>query len=219
MKKFIEKMGSELVKCDLNCEGVISDPRMGILPRCLFFEDNKGKNGVIVVGLNPGHSDTDKEQRKYYIKNKCSYESTVKYWEEKNWGYFKKIREFIEIMNFNGPIIWTELVKCECLEKETFEKIPLQTIRTCIDKFLRKEIKKCPDNYIIIAVGKEAFKFCSLSFPKKFVIGVPHSSGSYSSRLFTELLEDVKNNKNKYKKMISRKKDINGYVMALWLKP
>jgi hypothetical protein len=215
MKEIVKEIGNEMVKCPFHCEGIINDPKSGIIPRCLFFEEREGKNGAIVVGLNPGHS--TKEQREYAIKNNCSYDSTVEFWKNKYWAYFKRTKELLDLLGFDGPIIWTELVKCECLEKQVFSDIPIQTKRTCIDKFLRKEVDRYP-KYPIIAAGNEAFEFCSLSFPYNFIIGIPHPSPAHKNA-FNDLLKDAKNNKQKYVQFISQQKDSNGYFRAINLKP
>jgi len=217
MKNVINQIGEELVGCNYKCEGIINEPVKGIIPRGLILE-NEGRNGekgVIVVGLNPGKSNKKgTNEKKLYLDNYCTYESTLKYWRTvKNVVYFKRIRELIDLFGFDGPIIWTELVKCEC--KEGVRTIPIQTLRTCFNKYLKKEIKKYP-NYTIIANGRESFRFCALSFPNNFIIGVPHSSGSYGD--FVNLLKDVKKNTNKYMNIISKNKDKNNMIKALFLK-
>jgi len=51
----LNKLGEQLVKYDLGCDGITNEPHNGIIPRCLILESRPaGKNTCIVVGLNPG---------------------------------------------------------------------------------------------------------------------------------------------------------------------
>lgn len=55
-----------------------------------------------------------------------------------NRSYFKRTRDLITLLGFDGNILWTDLAKCECLGKNG--KLPIQTLRVCINRFLRKEV-------------------------------------------------------------------------------
>lgn len=164
----LKKLGEELVNCNLNCESINNNPTLGIIPRCLIIENRHGKN-CIVVGLNPGKC--KKKERDYYLNRGIKYESLSGYFLEsnlKNRPYFKRTRDLITMLGFDGDILWTDLAKCECLGKNG--KISIQTLRVCINRFLRKEIKyfKCST---IFALGNVAFDFCALSFPDHFIVG------------------------------------------------
>ncbi|HUV80706.1 MAG TPA: hypothetical protein VMW40_07815 [Candidatus Bathyarchaeia archaeon] len=76
----LEKLGNDLVKCSLNCEGITNDPTRGIIPRSLIKQERNGKNAVIVVGLNPGKC--NKQEQDYYLKNGFSYKSLQNYFFE-----------------------------------------------------------------------------------------------------------------------------------------
>ena len=39
----LEKLGNDLVKCSLNCEGITNDPTRGIIPRSLIKQERNGK--------------------------------------------------------------------------------------------------------------------------------------------------------------------------------
>ena len=112
--------------------------------------------------------------------------------------------------DFDGPILWTELVKCQCSDKNGV--IPIQTMRTCINIYLKKEIELLP-NYTIFGVGNSAFEFCALSFPHHFIIGVPHPTGSYGN--FSRLSKNIDRNEQKYLDKISERKGSDGRYKAI----
>jgi len=209
----LNELGEKLVKCNLNCEGINNNPKKGIIPRCLIPEKRNGTNKCIVVGLNPGKC--KKKERNYYLTRGIKYKSIVGYFFESNLNkraYFKRTRDLITQLGFDGNILWTDLVKCECLGKNG--KIPVQTLRVCINKFLREEINlfKCST---IFALGNVAFDFCALSFPNHFIVGIPHPTGSYG--VFTKLKKRITLNPNYFIDKISDRKDNNGNYKAIHL--
>ncbi len=84
-----------------------------------------------------------------------------------------------------GPILWTELAKCEA-KKAT--QISVQTLRTCMRIYLAEELKLVPQNWPIIAAGAEAYKALAYRFADHIVLGVPHPTGSHGQ--FTKLIND-----------------------------
>lgn len=176
----IEKIGARLVGCDLNCPGIRNEPAKGVIPRGLIFESRKptGKS-CIVVGLNPGKCNS--RERTHLKSHGLTYQSFRAYFDEpfgpqkrmlKNVPYFKKARNFItDELKFDGNILWTNLAKCECKGRNGI--VPIQTLRVCINRFLRSEIATL-DCETIVALGNQAFDFCALSFPDRLVIGIAH---------------------------------------------
>lgn len=210
----IEKLGRKLVKCKLNCMGISNNPKLGIIPRCLNIEKRTGRNKCIVVGLNPGNC--KERERQYYLEKGIKYKSIDDYFNKENLNYkkyYKRTKDLIALLGFQGDILWTELAKCESAVKG--KKPHILTFRVCINRFLRKELK-CFNCKIIFALGNFAFEFCALSFPDHFVVGLPHPSGSFGN--FNALLKDVSSRKGKYKKIIAKTKDSNGYFTAVQLK-
>jgi hypothetical protein len=211
-KEEITKLGNSLVQCSYQCEGVVNEPEKGIIPRCLIYEERK-KNapGSIVVGINPGKC--SESERQYYIDNGKTYKSFIDFWDQKvkNLAYYKKSRELITMLGFEGDILWTDLAKCECRGENG--NVPVQTLRVCIDRFLEKEIKILPDNFTIIALGNIAFDFCALRFPNRFVIGLPHPTGAYGT--FKRLKDNILENKEKYLADIAKRKDDYNYYRAI----
>jgi hypothetical protein len=179
---YIKKIGEELI-CDkdyLNYPDLLYDPENGILPRYLVYYDyNRKEDGVgcVIVGLNPGQSD-EKEHR-FYIDNGASYENSLRYWKDRiqNLPYYVRLRNIANEFGFLGPILWTELVKCENSTKG--KNLCVETIRDDINKYLFREIDVISEEWPLIGVGRRAYEILSYSFPKRFIIGLPHVTGSY----------------------------------------
>ncbi|MDD5474301.1 MAG: uracil-DNA glycosylase family protein [Candidatus Methanoperedens sp.] len=211
----INLLGEKLVKCNLKCEGINNNPKEGIIPRCLMVEKGNGSNSCIVVGLNPGKCNED--EKKYYLGHGIKYESLLRYFSEsnlKNIPYFKKTRDLITTqLGFKGDIVWTNLVKCEC--KGENGKIPIQTLRVCINRFLREEVK-ISNCSTIFALGNEAFKFCALGFPNHFIVGIPHPKARFGD--FDKFNEKFLSNPSRYINILSNPKDNNGNYKAVDLK-
>lgn len=203
LKRGIDKIGNKLVKCRKYCDGlgISNESEKGIIPRCLYFENkNRNKNkGCVVVGINPGRSKPD--ERKFYLDKEISYKKVIDYFEEEisEHKYYIYLRKFVDLMGYKGPILWTELVKCENDSKTKFP--PLQTFRACTKIFLSKELELVPDNWPLIAIGREAHKALSYLYPDRSVLGVPHPTGSYG--YFNKLFTDI--NKNCFTEDIRQK--------------
>ncbi len=185
MERRIHGIGRSLVRCTNSCVGITNDRLSGILPRCLYFErDGRSESdGCVMVGLNPGGSD-EKEQE-YFKRYGTTYSAWLEFWNKNNhrFPYHTKLRKMADQLELYGPILWTELAKCEssdnCLP-------PLQTFRVCAGLYLRKELEVIPEEWPIFAVGKETYKALLYLFPTRAVIGVPHPTGSWGNfqRLF-----------------------------------
>ncbi|MDD3159972.1 MAG: uracil-DNA glycosylase family protein [Candidatus ainarchaeum sp.] len=188
--------------CDLNCEGIINDKKNGVPPRCLILEKQPGKNNCIVVGINPGI--IRKKEQNYYKKNGIDHKVIHEYWEKEisKVSYYSRTKELLNCLNFDGNILWTELVKCQSKSK----KIPLQTLRTCINNWLKKEINLF-ENQPIFALGNQAYEYCALSFPNNTIIGLPHPSGPFSNNKFIKLIKKVKQNPKEYLNKINNNKN------------
>lgn len=194
----IRKIGCEMLNCSQNCPGISLNQKNGILPRCLIFEAREStdlKNGCVIVGINPGHCKPD--EREYYLGNGISYDSILEYWRQRISGckYYMALRKFGEELGLIGPILWTELVKCE--NKQGLRELPLRTFRTCTMKYLSQELDIAPADWPLIAVGKEVYHALAYLYPKRILIGIPHPTGSYGhfKKLFNEearLLEQFK---------------------------
>lgn len=199
----IKKLGEELIKCRLNCEGINNNPKLGIIPRCLILEKRQGKKNCIVIGLNPGKC--RQEERDYFLEKGLKYDSIPGYFFEKNLNnraYFKRTRDILTVLGFDGDILWTDLVKCECIGENG--TIPIQTMRVCINKFLRQEINIFKSSNIF-ALGNQVFDFCALSFPNHFIVGIPHPTGSHGD--FNDFKKNVLNDPARFIRAIKEEKD------------
>jgi hypothetical protein len=206
-------IGNQLVSCKANCLGTQEvDIKNGIIPRCLILEFNERTNpmGTVIVGINPGKSKLHEQE--YYKRNFCSYQSVIDYYFEeglKDHKYYVYLRDFVNCLGRLGPILWTELVKCENKQRNT--KPPLQTFRYCTNKFLNREIKAVPDSWLLVAAGKEAYKALVYIYPQRPLIGIPHptSSRGYFHKLF------INKRRNEFKeKDFNNNKSVN---KAIWL--
>jgi len=123
-------LGEKLVKCNLNCDGINNKPKAGIIPRGLILDARKGAKICVVVGLNPFEG--KKDERDYYRNKGIKYSSISGYFQDsnlKNKRYYKRTKEMITSLGFDGDILWTDLVKCELKSKK--DKLPLSTLRVC----------------------------------------------------------------------------------------
>jgi hypothetical protein len=185
----IDEIGRDLVRCDIHCPGIALNHSEGILPRCLILETEgraEGK-GSVIVGINPGRSKA--HERDFYRLNGQTYEQEIRYWQEyiARHPYYRRLRNFADGIGFNGPILWTELVKCENVSAESGLP-PLQTFRTCTETYLQRELQAVPHDWALIAVGTESYKALAYMFASRAVIGVPHPTGSRGqfARLFDQ---------------------------------
>lgn len=185
----VQRIGRRMVGCQQYCEGIALDALTGILPRCLILKtENRGTSkGSAIVGINPGRSSS--REREFYVTRGPTYQNTVKYWERaiRQRRYYRWLGKLVDGLGFHGPILWTELAKCESTP-ETSGLLPLQTFRTCVGMYLQEELEPIPHTWPLIAIGTEAYKALAYLFPKRAVLGVPHPTGSrgHFARLFDD---------------------------------
>lgn len=180
-------LGGKLLDCRDACQGIQQDRSAGVLPRSLFLErpDATGR-GCLAVGLNPGTSRPP--ERRFFREDGPTYENTKQYRMRINdRPYFKRSRQVIDQLGLTGPILWSNLAKCE---NETGRKKspPLQTLRHCTTKYLRQELAASPPEWIVLGIGWEAFRALAYLVPERGVIGIPHPTGGF--RDFRKLLND-----------------------------
>jgi hypothetical protein len=180
----INRIGNKMIACRQRCPGIVLELKEGILPRCLVLENGQRKErGVVIVGINPAESNS--KERNYYADNRQTYKSAVKYWQDHiSKGYHKHytpLRRILKVLGFDGPTLWTELVKCE--NATAHKGMPLdQTFDTCIELYLREELSSVPNDWSLIAIGKKAYKQLASRFPECTIIGVPHPAYGHLER-------------------------------------
>ncbi len=153
------------------------DPGKGILPRGLVYETEQrnGSTGCVIVGLNPGVA--EKEEKAVLRKNP-TYNSFLRFWQDHiaDKPYYARLRNAADALGLKGPILWTELVKCQSWDNG---KVCVQTIRADVNRYLLREIDAVPLSWPLIGVGKKAYEILSYLYPKRVVIGIPHATGAY----------------------------------------
>jgi hypothetical protein len=175
----IRSIGEELVQCRKACEGISCDHASGQIPRCLFLdvEGRSAARGSAVVGLNPGRAAAP--ERTSYVKAGGTYNSVVAWYNDhgRRHPYVKHLQRLLELLELGGPVLWTELAKCENSPDQT-GLLPLQTFRTCTATFLDRELEVLPPDWPLLAVGVEVYKALAYRFPSRTVLGLPHPTGS-----------------------------------------
>lgn len=211
LREKVAEIGNQLIRCKIGCSDINCSQEKGIIPRGLRFEEGSRKgNGLIIVGLNPGHIKDD-EREAYadlHRRGKFTYDRVqearkrVKEVRKKGSIYSKKLRDFANEVGFSGPILWTNLVKCE--NNKGTKSLSVQTKRVCVRTYLIEELKAAPGDWPVIAAGKEAFKALTYLCPNRVIIGIPHPTGG--GRDFWRLLKKVGKKKwavrKKYKKLV-----------------
>lgn len=202
----INRLGNEMVNCKLHCDKIENNPEFGAIPRGLYLETKNRSTGkgIIVVGMNPGKiQKNDNGEYSAILRKASSYENYKSAFETyvlyKN-SYHNRIRQIIDALNFNGPILWTEIVKCQ---SENNGELPATTIRTCVHRFLKKEVELL--DYPILALGDKAYNTCLLIFPERKVIGCSHPSGANVS--FPGFFKNLISKKNKVMLHLDKLKD------------
>jgi hypothetical protein len=178
LRATIETIGAQMVRCDRACTGVLLDPPSGAVPRSLYLEEGteKGSLGAAVVGMNPGQP--MKGEFAHYLQNGNSYAAVTTWFAQhgRTHRYHKNIRRLLDCMDVAGPILWTELAKCQSLTAG--KAPPLQTFRTWSSAFLNRELEALPTFWPILAIGRDAYSAVSFRFADRRVVGVPHPTGS-----------------------------------------
>jgi hypothetical protein len=220
LHKAIVAIGNQMVSCALECEGVARRQQRGILPRCLVLEgaERTSGKGAIVCGLNPGK--TKELEKRYYIAHDATYNSVVTFWHQElnKHQYYQRLRKLVKALDLTGPILWTDTVKCQKGDDtETFSHSSFPaTVRRCVVNYLHRELEACPEDWIAIGVGREAFTTLSLVCRKRFVLGVPHCTGRFAANDFDGLFDDKDRIRRQFVKQLreSLAKEQTG---AVWL--
>jgi hypothetical protein len=184
----IHSINAEVVACRLPCEGIEHDDIN--LPRSLQFEtDGRTGPGVVIVGINPGR--IGRSEGDFYQRHGPSAE-TVEAWflnMPDRYAYHRRLRDLANLLRFSGPILWTELAKCQSLENAGIP--PLQTLRSCSARYLQRELALVP-GWPVIGTGWDTYTALGYLCPDRLIIGVPHASGSWSVRHFNALMQGLK---------------------------
>ena len=189
----VAKIGNRMVRCSENCSGILHDQKQGILPRGLYLEEEgrtKGR-GVIICGLNPGNA--DRKSMEFYRPRSATYLTFCRFWSEqrlRDYPYFAKLRSLADALELGGPILWTNLAKCQnkSISEKLSIKIHPQTFRRCSARYLAEELKHCPNDWPILAAGRDAYNALLYLCPTRTLIGVPHPTGPHARTMFARML-------------------------------
>jgi len=210
----IRQIGEQMVANYQPSPDVMLDKEQGIIPRCLIFEKdsrNPHGQGSVVVGVNPGNGLWE-EERQFYRECGCSYDAVVKFWPRvgEYSRYYKLLTSFVNAAGLDGPILWTELVKCES-KKGT--PLSIETIRQDINRYLFEELQAIPEDWPLIGVGRQAYEILAYQFSKRQVIGTPHPTSSHGqfAALFPSSKVIEANAKKKLDELLMSKKPV-----AVW---
>jgi len=181
-------LGEELVECPEQCEGITNAPSRFIPPRCLYLEPRNAETiDCVVIGMNPGKINENNIESKFYMEHGLTYSVLYDFWydyrsarpdaEYKGHKYNREIRKFLEDIELipNESILWTELCKCQSTKREP----PLQTYRTCMSRYLNRELELVEKDTPLICVGNTVYRAMAFRYTENVVIGVPHPTGSY----------------------------------------
>jgi hypothetical protein len=178
LQDMIDGIGADLVTCSDCCTGIWRDQSQGIVPRSLFLDRaGSADRGCFAVGLNPGTSRA--KERTFYLRVGMTYDRVKEYRRSiDDIPYFQRARTVIDLLGLRGPIIWSNLAKCENAEGRK-DLPPVQTMRHCAGRFLRRELEVAPPDWAVLAIGRDAFMALAYVVPKRAVIGIPHTTGAY----------------------------------------
>jgi hypothetical protein len=174
----IAEIGRRMVACTSKCEGIKRDPAGGVPPRCLILESEgrAASGGCAVIGINPGNAEP--AEVAFYKEHGMTYDVLLNFWSRSigyAHPYYTQVRIFLDQVGLTGPILWTELAKCEGITK-TQKVAPLATLRRCAGQFMLEELELIPQ-WPLAALGREAYKALSYMFPRRTIIGLPHPTG------------------------------------------
>ena len=103
LRKVIHQIGTRMVACAMQCNGIARKQSEGILPRCLILEDDGKRTGegAIVCGLNPGTNLRNaRDEQEYYVSQGATYDSVVSYWQTSliEHTYFRRLRTLVNAL-------------------------------------------------------------------------------------------------------------------------
>ena len=217
LKNKIEKIGISMPFCENYdiCRGINFSTEQGVYPRCLHLE-TEGRDlneiGCVVIGLNPGTIMDKKngigyKEREHFRNlgfNRDSLEleqnrrtvfqeqaSYFKSHTKSNVVYYRRINALLSFLEIKGPILWTELVKCEC--PSSSDGLIKSTVHKCATKYLFKELDAVPNDWIVFALGDEIYRYLLLRESINLV-GLPHPSQMHGKvNKESSLKMDIKN--------------------------
>ncbi|MFT3912586.1 MAG: hypothetical protein QM704_00445 [Anaeromyxobacteraceae bacterium] len=207
----IGTLAAAVSQCAERCAGVNCGREAGVLPRCLFVEPGTNRGGVgdleggtVVVGLNPGKMKKPEARKVNALLDAVgkgrdafsaddwrAYTDAYYAWMRDTIAskvpYYTLLRLLVRAGGRRGPILWTEIVKCQSKDNESTANTKRRkglyrghqsTVRRCTSGFLVRELDAVPKDWPILAAGADAFDWLSANADGRTVVGVPHPSGA-----------------------------------------
>ncbi|GMA64212.1 hypothetical protein NZD89_02505 [Alicyclobacillus fastidiosus] len=209
----IERIANEMIYCNHQCSGedIVCNLSTGQIPRCLYFEhENRNSNspGIVVIGMNPGWSDVDEQDdyKKWLSQKALSYKNLLNRFESEGFGevgkFYPPIRTILKHLQLDGPILWTEVAKCESQKRDEKTKVPLKrrTTSICSRLYLSREIQVIPEDWLFLAVGLDAYETVLPLSPRNPLIGCYHPNHRKKGQ---KLQTKIKNNPSLYVSKLS----------------
>lgn len=180
----IMEVAHEMARCTAACDGVSNSPLSGCPPRGLLLETigRTGASGSIVSGQNPGL--VGDVEKRHYLTEGAGYKQQLAAWENivRDVRYFTRLRQLLGCLGLDGPILWTDVAKCEG------KNPPQETLMTCSQRFLSRELAVTPSGWPVIAAGSRAFQALGYMAGVRPVVGFPHPTGSHAAHRFLAIL-------------------------------
>ena len=217
LDKLVRMIAEQMACCKQECEGVNWDKNLGYIPR-VPLADIKGCGngpGMVIVGMHPARTSYNERKlnfRKVFSENNFQEKRGAQLLAQVR--YFGQIRELIrplvERLGFDGPILWTEMVKCET---KAGQDMPMQTRRICSALYFLEEMKAIPKEWPLVAVGQKVFDALCYLFPERPIVGIPHPRAS--SRYFNSLKKEAQTGNIR---IPVESWENDEYPIAVWLK-
>jgi hypothetical protein len=213
----VEELGTKIIECHKNCEGMAIDRSNGEYPQSFFLEPpDISEVGIAIIGLNPGHArPMEKEFYRFAAEvrgNKtATYKDCVRAWHalsSPTSNYYERPRLFLEGLGLaNEGKLWAEIAFCENgRDKKAGSKKNAQAnkpfeaaLKRCSAQYLKRILEMISNEKYILCLGKQSFKMVrgkvesdtGLKNKGLIIIGTYHPTGIMSGR-FLRYFEDFK---------------------------
>jgi hypothetical protein len=175
--------GNEQCKSGTQNAAVLCNITLGILPRFFKYETlgRSGEKLIVIVGHSPSPAANSGEYKALESQSpeeawEKSNNIFPKQIDQKNYGI--PIKEFLQKVNENGPILWTEFRKCQTVPNADIDLLT-NNGRKCADIHLKKELLFAKGvDALIIALGSQTFHDIRQLELGVRLIGIPHPSQS-----------------------------------------
>jgi len=170
------RAGKESMHCERKCEGVRNSVEEGFFPRYSMISGSGDKIGCVIVSLVPPKVSA-RDQRSLAAAR--SYEEALKQCRSRveSSALYSKLDVFRNELGLGGSAVWATLCKCVRIKGE---ELPSETIQSCAESHLAKELELVDKSVPIIALGNRVFNAVRQNFADRFVLNVPSPERSRS---------------------------------------